>query len=88
MEEFFAKFNAGELIGFTAVAGGLLCGILCGVTGILMGCWEKIRLAEIAAALKRDMLNRGMSADEIRTVIEAGSKRSRKDRHDQHVGYE
>ncbi len=32
--------------------------------------WRKIRLAEMEAVLKQDMLNRGMSADEIRTVLE------------------
>ena len=76
MEDFFAKFNPGELIGFVAVVGGFLSGML----AIVMNTWYYIRKAEIAAALKRDMLNRGMSADEIRTVVEAGSKRSRKDR--------
>jgi hypothetical protein len=85
VEDLLAKFNGGELIAFVAVAGGLLCGILCGVSGIIMGSWEKIRRAEIAAALKRDMLNRGMSADEIRTVIDAGTKSSRKERRGQHV---
>jgi hypothetical protein len=83
MEELFSKLDAGEFIGLTAVAGGLLVGLLCGLTGIIMGCWHLIRKEEIAAALKRDMLNRGMSADEIRTVIEAGTHRSRKDPHRQ-----
>jgi len=32
--------------------------------------WRKIRLAEMEAVLKQDMLNRGMSAEEIRTVLE------------------
>jgi hypothetical protein len=85
VEEFLAKFNGGELIGFVAVAGGILIGLVCGLAGILTGCWEKIRRTEIAAALKRDMLNRGMSAEEIRTVIEAGSKYSRKDGHGQPI---
>lgn len=34
----------------------------------------KIRSDEAAADLKHDMLNRGMSAEEIKTVIEAGTK--------------
>ena len=78
MSEFLSKFDGGEFIGLVAVGGGLLCGILCGITGILAGAWEKVRRTEIQAALKQDMLNRGMSADEIRTVVEAGSKSSRK----------
>jgi hypothetical protein len=35
-------------------------------------CTRKIRLARFDFELKRDMLDRGMSADDIRTVIEAG----------------
>jgi hypothetical protein len=72
MSEFLSKFNGGELIGLVAVAGGLLCGIV----GIISGNWQRVRKAEIAAALKQDMINRGMSADEIRTVMEAGSGRA------------
>ena len=40
--------------------------------------WQKTRRAEIDAALKQDMLQRGMSADDIRTVLEASSDRARK----------
>lgn len=71
-----SKFDAGELIGLVSVVGGLLCGI----TAILAGTWSKVRRTEIAASLKQEMLNRGMSAEEIRTVLEAGSKSCRKAR--------
>jgi hypothetical protein len=74
MTELLSKFDGGELIGLVAVVGGLLCGL----SAIVMGIWLEGRRAEIAAALKQDMLNRGMTADEIRTVIEAGSHASRK----------
>jgi pentatricopeptide repeat protein len=85
MHEFLSKFDGGELIGLVAVAGGLLCGILCGVTGIVMGCLVEMRKTEAVAALKQDMLNRGMSADEIRMVIEAGSPESLKALKRQHA---
>ena len=58
--------------------GGLICGVLCGVPAIIMSCWAELRKVEAMAALKQDMLNRGMSADEIRTVVEAGSPESLK----------
>ena len=77
MTELLSKFSPGELIAFAAVVGGLLCGIICGTTAIVTDHWLKIRQIETVAALKQDMLNRGMSAEEIRTVIDAGSKRSR-----------
>ena len=44
------------------------------VFGSLTSAWEKIRKAEIDAALKHEMIQRGMSADEIRQVLEASSK--------------
>jgi hypothetical protein len=37
-------------------------------------CTRKVRLARFDFELKRDMLQRGLSAEDIRTVIEAGRK--------------
>ena len=39
--------------------------------GIVSGIWGSIRVKQIEADLKRDMLDRGMSAEEIQQVIEA-----------------
>jgi hypothetical protein len=74
MSELLHRFDAGEIIGLVAVGGGLLVGI----TAIVVGTWAKVRRTEIAAALKQEMLNRGMSAEDIRAVLDAGSKRCRK----------
>jgi hypothetical protein len=72
MTELFSKFDSEQFIGLVAVAGGLLCGI----TAIVGAFWFHIRKAEIDAALKQDMLNRGMSAEDIRTVLDAGTNRT------------
>lgn len=77
MGDLLSKFDPGEFIGLVAVGGGLLIPILCGVTAIITDYFHKIH----QLALKQDMLNRGMSADEIRMVLDAGSNHSRKDRH-------
>jgi hypothetical protein len=74
MMELLSKFDADELIGFTAVVGGLMCGAL----GIVMGVWFAIRRVELAAGLKRSMVERGMSAEEICMVMDAGSRPSLK----------
>jgi hypothetical protein len=72
MNEFLSRFSSGELIALVAIAGGLICGTIV----IIVDYWQGIRKAEIAARLKQDMLDRGMSAEEIRIVTEAGSKKS------------
>jgi hypothetical protein len=70
MAEYLSKFNGGELIAVIAIVGGLICGVI-----VMIGeFWRRIRKAEIDAKLKTDMLDRGMSAEEIKIVLEAGSK--------------
>jgi hypothetical protein len=78
MTELLSRFEPGEIIGLLAVAGGLLIGLICGPTAIIADYWHKIRRVETEAALKQDMLSRGMSAEDIQTVIDAGSDGSRK----------
>jgi hypothetical protein len=75
MNELLTRFSPEDFIGLAAVVGAFLCGI----PAVILGLWYAIRQVETAAALKQDMLNRGMSAEEIRTVIDAGSVKSRKD---------
>jgi hypothetical protein len=72
MAEILSKFSAGELIAVIAIVGGLLVGLFV----MMADYWHRIRKAEIAAKLKHDMLDRGMSAEEIRIVLEAGTKKS------------
>lgn len=54
---------------FLSLAAGVL--IVLGTT--LSGCWVRVRKATLEADLKRDMIERGMSADEICRVIQARS---------------
>jgi hypothetical protein len=71
MNEFLSRFSGGELIALVSILGGLVCGVL-----MLAGdYWHRIRKAEINAKLKQDMLDRGMSAEEIRTVLDAGTNK-------------
>jgi hypothetical protein len=73
MMELLSKFDADGLVGLTAVVGGLLCGAL----GIVMGVGLAIRKSELDAGLKRSMIERGMSAEEICMVMGARSSASR-----------
>ncbi len=69
MTDLLSHFKPGEIIGLVAVAGGLLVPL----TAILGGIWHRGRVV----ALKRDMVNRGMTADEIQAVLDAGNSRRR-----------
>ena len=53
------------LVPLVCVCVGIVCISVC-------VCTRKIRLARFDFELKRDMLQRGLSAEEIRIVIEAG----------------
>jgi len=57
----------------------VMMGMLIPIAGIVFGTTTgyltRVRRAELEASLKEQMLQRGMSAEEIRTVIEATSHR-------------
>ena len=74
MNELLSKMEPGQLIGLVAVLGWFVCGTV----AIVMGVGLAIRRTELAAALKKDMLERGMTAEEIRIVMEAPSKNSQR----------
>jgi hypothetical protein len=71
MTDFLSRVDGGELIAIIAVGGGMLIGLL----SIAAGVWHKVRSEQITADLKKDMLDRGMSADEIKMVLEAGPRK-------------
>jgi hypothetical protein len=50
-----------------AIVGGITIAII----AIVSSAWQKNRQVEVEAALKQDMLNRGMSAEDIERVIKA-----------------
>ena len=56
-----------EIVPVIALVGGMLVAVV----GILAGVWHKNRRIELEIALKQDMLNRGMSAEDIERVIKA-----------------
>ena len=74
MYELLSKFDPGGFVGLVSTVGAFSCAIV----AIVMGIRLEYRRVELAAALKRDMLERGMSAEEIRIVMEAGSKNSQR----------
>ena len=77
MTNIFDRLNPSELMQFIAIAIPfvvLAVILLISLTAIISRCVYKIRRDAAAAQLKKDMLDRGMSAEEIKTVLEAGPK--------------
>jgi hypothetical protein len=74
MSELLSKFDSVYLIPLTAIVVGCLTGIICKISDN----WRKVRVSEMEFALKQDMLQRGMSADEIDRVLAANSSGKRR----------
>ena len=79
MSEILSQMSGGQLIGFFAVVGETIVA----VSGTLGFLWLSVRLAEFRTrrvelefGLKQDMINRGMSVDEIERVIAAGQTKA------------
>lgn len=68
MYEFLSRFSSGEMIAFVSICGGMVIGL----PVVLADIWHRFRVEETAAALKKDMLDRGMTAEEIKMVLDAG----------------
>ena len=67
MSEFLSKFSSGQLEGFVIIGAVLTTCLIMFLTWQ----WRLLRRTDIEASLKQDMVNRGMSADEIERVLAA-----------------
>jgi hypothetical protein len=72
MMDILSRLSGDDLIGVVAIVGGFLIAAI----AILALHWRRIRVAEIEANLKQQMLERGMSAAEIAQVVRASSQRA------------
>ena len=73
MGDLFFKLSGAQIIGFFSVVGVFLWGALAIAKGFYAQA-QMTRRAELDAALKQDMLSRGMSAEEIQSVCTASSE--------------
>jgi hypothetical protein len=72
LEQLLQRFTPGTFIGLVAVIGGILGWIITTVAAQ----WRRVRVAEIEASLKQQMLERGMGAAEIEQVLRSKSRGS------------
>jgi hypothetical protein len=71
MAEFLSYIDSHNIVQLVALLLTAICGIVVGVVAI----WLGYRKSELTIQLKQDMVNRGMSAEEIKMVLEAAPKK-------------
>jgi|SRR5262245_38195512 len=69
LDEMFAK-QPGLFIPVLAI----VCGTIIAVVAIIAHEWRSVRVRDLDAALKQDMLNQGMSPEDIERVLLASSE--------------
>jgi hypothetical protein len=79
MDALVSKLSGDELLSLVLGTTGILTGLLIAVTAIVVTSWRRARQLEAESALKQDMLQRGMSAEDIERVIRASSTPAEKE---------
>jgi hypothetical protein len=73
METLVNRLPSGEIFALLVVLTGLVVGLIIAVTAIIVSNWRRVRQLDIEGTLKQDMLQRGMSAEDIERVIRASA---------------
>jgi hypothetical protein len=74
MSDLLDRINGQDLLPIVIVSIVFGSGLLFLVTALITKCVHAVRRDVLSAQLKQDMLDRGMSAEEIKMVLEAGLK--------------
>lgn len=79
MYELMMRIPDRDLVGFLCGSLAMLCGTTVVLTFILARCWGRYSQRQLATPLIQEMLDRGMSANEIETIFAAAwTSRSRR----------
>jgi hypothetical protein len=71
LTSWFSSFDSHQRLVLVTIGVVFITALVLILAGILAGTWKAIKEKQIEADLKRDMLDRGMTAEEIEKVIEA-----------------
>jgi hypothetical protein len=82
--EVLARFNSGELLLLLFGALGVFALLVVAIVAIIAGERRRLRVAQLQIELKQELLQRGMTAEEIERVLKAGAaKANPDDEHDE-----
>ena len=71
--DFLSRIPSGDIVAVAAIVLGISAGIIIAVTSIISTQIRRYRERRLSADLAQDMLDRGMSADEIAQVLRAAA---------------
>ena len=74
MVDAFSKLNGGEILGLCGLVLGLIAvvgGLALGLAALVAVYRRRVQLDDMEATLKMEMIQRGMSGDEIAQVLKA-----------------
>jgi len=74
MADMLGRLNGGEILGLFGILLGMVAivgGITVAITKVVAAHYRRSQLDEMEATLKMEMIQRGMSAGEIKQVLEA-----------------
>ena len=74
MQDIFSKLSGGEILGLCGIMLGLIAvlgGLALGFATMMAVYNRRVQLDDMEATLKMEMIQRGMSASEIKQVLEA-----------------
>src|SRR5262245_62096873 len=80
MYDLLSKLDSGELLGLCGIIVGMIAilgGITVATTKVIASYYRRVQLDEMESTLKMEMIQRGMTAADIKTVLEARSGSSR-----------
>jgi hypothetical protein len=82
MSDILSKLDGGEILGLCGIILGLIAtvgGLMLGFAKVMATYYRKVQLDDMEATLKMEMIQRGMSADEITRVlgVKMGGSKSR-----------
>src|ERR1043165_9895959 len=74
IEDFLARLSPHDVLPVIIIAIVFGAALIATIAVVIAACVYRIRRDQPIATLKHNMINQGMSAEEIKTILEAGTK--------------
>lgn len=80
MEQLLSRLDSGQLTIVLVVAAVMSVSLVIGVTSVIAHAWRSVRERQMAISIVVEMLEQGMSAEEVVRVLQAAGTEKQSDR--------